>query len=139
MTCVICPTCGAACSIGGETTRYFIPPKDENKSIVDLQRQIAAATTQINDLTAIKDGLMAGQIELQRQLAKANALLAVRIQESNEWEALARDRQEEIEAMRPMVERYRWLRSNDQAPSITGIWYGDFTLDKAIDDARKHQ
>ena len=47
------------------------------------------------------------------------------------------EKQEEIEAMRPDVERYRWLRSNNLAPSITGIWYGDFTLDKAIDESRK--
>ena len=47
------------------------------------------------------------------------------------------EKQAEIEATRTDADRYRWLRSNDRAPSITGIWYGDFTLDGEIDEARK--
>ena len=43
----------------------------------------------------------------------------------------------QLAAVQIDADRYRWLRSNDLAPSITGIWYGDFTLDKAIDEARK--
>ena len=44
MTCVICPTCGSQCSLGGVgETHYFIPQKDENERIADLERQLAAA------------------------------------------------------------------------------------------------
>ena len=42
MTCVVCPTCGSQCSLGGVgETKYFIPPKDENERIADLERQLA--------------------------------------------------------------------------------------------------
>ena len=47
------------------------------------------------------------------------------------------DLERQLAAVQVDADRYRWLRSNDLAPSITGIWYGDFTLDAEIDEARK--
>ena len=58
MTCVICPTCGSQCSLGGVgETKYFLPPKDENERIADLERQLAAYQWQPIE-TAPKNGDM---------------------------------------------------------------------------------
>ena len=57
MTCVICPTCGSQCSLGGVgETKYFLPPKDENERIADLERQLAEAQQRIKELeNEVKD------------------------------------------------------------------------------------
>lgn len=48
MILTVCPTCGSQCSIGGVgETKYFIPPKDENERIADLERQLAAMSPMI--------------------------------------------------------------------------------------------
>lgn len=80
---------------------------------------------------------MAVAVALQREVADLQRQLAEKTSEAKDMRSHYEWALAEIEAMRPMVERYKWLRSNDRAPSITGIWYGDFTLDKAIDEARK--
>ena len=73
------------------------------------------------------------------RIADLERQLAVRIQESNEWEALARDRQEEIEAMRPMIEacEYRYKTHKYYSPPedvtctcLTCQWYRDYEARK---------
>ena len=84
---------------------------------------------EFNEIAEAKDQHIA---DLERQLA-------ARIQESNEWEALARDRQEEIEAMRPMIEacEYRYKTHKYYSPPedvtctcLTCQWYRDYEARK---------
>ena len=115
MTSVICPTCGAACSLGGETTRYFIPPKDESERIVDLQRQIAEEKEKLTEAKQIIASCERGGELLADDLDKAKA---------------------EIEAMQPMVEACKArhehhlggpiIGEDDPCPCITCQWYRDY-------------
>lgn len=111
---------------------------------LELPKNVLVPAHHIHSLLDETERLVERVADLQRQLAEARAEVDRYKDHAHqrELEALTlgsqlAEKQAEIEAMRPMVERYRWLRSNDQAPSITGIWYGDFALDKAIDEARK--
>ena len=54
MSLTVCPTCGSQCSIGGfGGTKYFIPPKDENERIADLERQLATTQTLVEAMRQV--------------------------------------------------------------------------------------
>lgn len=56
-----CPTCGSACRVAGEETRYFIPCGDEE--IADLRAQLAARDAEIAAMRTVVEsslGLLHG-------------------------------------------------------------------------------